>query len=119
MVKKTITYTDYNDAERTEDFYFNLSKAELAEMQLTTEGGFSTYIQRIIDAKDVPALTRAFKDVLVKSYGKKSDDGRRFIKSEEITDEFVQTEAYSEIFMELVSDDKLAAEFVNGIIPNM
>lgn len=117
MLKKTIKYVDYNGVERTEDFYFNLSKAELTEMQLETEGGFDAYIRKIINAKSTPALIKIFKDIILRSYGVKSDDGKRFIKSEELREEFSQTEAYSELFMELASDAKAASEFITGIVP--
>lgn len=117
MLKKTITYTDYNGTERTENFYFNLSKAELMDMQLGTVGGFDTMIQNIIDAKDVPTLMKIFKDIIFKAYGEKSADGKRFVKSEEISKAFSETEAYSVLFMELITDAKAAAAFINGLIP--
>ena len=117
MIKKTITYTDYNGVERTEDFYFNLTKAELMEMELSKIGGFTEMIKKIIDANDTPEIIKVFKSLLLKSYGKKSEDGKRFIKSEELSAEFEQTEAYSQLFMELATDDKLASEFVNGVVP--
>lgn len=117
MLKKTITYTDYNGVERSEDFYFNLTKAELMEMEMETAGGLSEMIQKIINAKDIPAIVAIFKDIVLKAYGEKSPDGKRFIKSEELREEFKQTEAYSELFMELATDADKAAEFMNGIIP--
>lgn len=118
MLKKTITYQDYNGNEITEDFYFNLSKAEVTEMELSRTGGLSKYIERIVAAKDVPAIINEFKYLVLKSYGVKSEDGKRFIKSEELSQAFAQTEAYTELFVELVSDAEAAAKFVNGIIPN-
>lgn len=117
MLKKTITYEDFNGVERKEDFYFNLSKAEIMEMQFSTVGGLDVMLKKIIDAKDVKSIMDTFKMLILKAYGIKSDDGRRFIKSEEIAKEFEQTEAYSILYMELASDDNAAAEFVNGIIP--
>ena len=117
MLKKTITYRDYNDTERTEDFYFNLTQTEIMEMELGTTGGLAEMITRIVNAKDSPAIMRIFKDLILKAYGEKSDDGKRFIKSEAISTAFSQTEAYSILFMELATDEKAAAEFVNGIIP--
>ena len=117
MLKKTITYTDYDDVERTEDFYFNLTKAELTEMEITYEGGLTRTIDRIIKAKNGTQMIKLFKDLVLRSYGEKSPDGRRFIKSQEISDAFSQTEAYSIIFMQLATDDKLAAAFVNSIVP--
>ena len=118
MLKKIITYTDYNGIERTEPFYFNLSKAELMEMELGVTGGMTEMLDKIIAAKDAPSLMKTFKEMIMKSYGIKSDDGKRLIKSEELSIAFTQTEAYSVLFMELITDDKAAADFVNGIIPN-
>lgn len=118
MLKKTITYTDYNGMERTEDFYFNLTKAELMEMEMGTTGGFAEMVQRIVAAKDAPALISIFKDMILKAYGQKSPDGRRFIKSKELSEEFSQTEAYVSLYMELATDDEAAANFVNGIMPH-
>ena len=117
MLKKSITYEDFNGVERKEDFYFNLSKAEIMEMQFGTVGGLDVMLQKIVDAKDVKSIMNTFKMLILKAYGVKSDDGRRFIKSEEIAKEFEQTEAYSILYMELATDDNAAAEFVNGIMP--
>lgn len=121
MIKKTVTYTDYNDVERTENFYFNLSKAEVMEMEMSTEGGMAESIQKIVDAKDAPAIIRVFKDLVLKAYGVKSDDGRRFMKTKpdgtRYADDFKETEAYSQIFMELATDSDAAAKFINGIVP--
>ena len=117
MLKKTITYTDYNGAERTEDFYFNLSKAEITEMEMGVKGGLTETITRIVAAQDSPAIIKIFKDLILKAYGVKSPDGKRFEKSEELSTEFAQTEAYSNLFMELAFDANKAAEFINGIVP--
>lgn len=118
MLKKKITYVDYNGEERTEEFYFNLSKAEIMEMEMGTTGGLAESIKKIISTKDVPSIIKLFKDLVLKAYGEKSADGKRFIKSEELSTEFSQTEAYSILFMELATDADKAAEFVNGIIPS-
>lgn len=117
MYIKTINYTDYNGNTRTEDHYFNLTKAEALEMEMSTNGGFSERIKRIIAAQDTATLVTIFKDLIKKSYGRKSLDGRKFEKSEEIFNEFKDTEAYSILFMELATDAKAATEFVNGITP--
>ena len=117
MLKKTITYTDYDGVERTEDFYFNLTRAEVTEMEMSTEGGLSEKINRIVQAKDVPSIIKIFKDLIIRSYGVKSPDGRRFIKDEELTKEFTQTEAFSDLYMTLATDLDAATEFVNGIAP--
>ena len=117
MLKKTVTYTDYNGTERTEDFYFNLSKAEVIEMETTTAGGYANMLENIIKAQDLPSIVSIFKELVLKAYGQKSPDGKRFIKSEELSTEFSQTEAYTNIFMELAMDADAASKFVNGIIP--
>ena len=117
MLKKTITYTDYNGTERTEDFYFNLSRAEITEMELSMAGGMRAYIQKIIAAKSQLALVTLFKEIVMKSYGKKSPDGRLFMKNDAIRAEFEAHPAYSMIYMDLVTDEAKASAFVNGIIP--
>lgn len=117
MLKKTVTYVDYNGVERTEDFYFNLSKAEVTEMELSVEGGFSKMLEEIVKSNDNARIIELFKEMVLKAYGEKSADGRRFVKSKELAEAFSQTEAYSEIFMELAMDEKAAAAFVNGIMP--
>ena len=119
MLKKTITYTDYNGVERTEDFLFNLTQAEITEMELGTTGGFGEMLQRIIAAKDMPTIIKVFKDLILKAYGEKSADGRRFVKSEEISEQFAQTEAYSILFMNCATDSDFAAEFIKGIMPEI
>ena len=118
MLKKTVTYVDYNGVERTEDFYFNLSKAEVTEMELSVEGGFSKMLEEIVKSNDNARILELFKEMVLKAYGEKSADGRRFVKSKELSEAFSQTEAYSEIFMELALDEKAAAAFVNGIMPS-
>ncbi len=117
MLKKTITYTDYNGTERTEDFYFNLSRAEITEMELSMEGGMRAYIQKIIAAKSQLALVTLFKEIVMKAYGKKSADGRLFMKNDAIRAEFEAHPAYSMIYMDLVTDEAKASAFVNGIMP--
>lgn len=117
MICKTIAYTDYDGNPREEKLYFHLNKAELTEMELSAAGGFAAMIQRIIDAKDGARIIATFKDLLLRSYGEKSPDGRRFIKSPELSKAFSETEAYSILFMELATDADKAAEFVRGVIP--
>lgn len=119
MLKKTITYNDFNGVERKEDFYFNLSKAELMEMEMGTEGGFAEMIQKVVDAQEAPSIIKIFKDLILKAYGEKSADGKRFVKSDELSTAFSHTEAYSILFMELATDADAAAAFVNGIVPEM
>ena len=118
MLKKTVTYVDYNGVERTEDFYFNLSKAEVTEMELSVRGGLSAMLEELVKSGDNARIVEIFKDLVLRSYGEKSADGKRFIKSKELSEAFSQTEAYSEIFMELALDEKAAAAFVNGILPS-
>ena len=117
MLKKTIKYTDYDGNEREEDFYFNLSKAEVTEMELSKEGGMSEYIKKISATQNAPELIKLFKEIITKSYGEKSLDGKRFIKNKELTEAFTQTEAYSELFVELASNADEAVKFINGIMP--
>ena len=118
MLKKTMTYIDYNGTERKEDFYFNLTKAELMEMELSTKGGLSEMLQGIIDSQDMPAIIKFFKEIILKADGKKTPDGRGFEKSEEISRDFSQTEAYSDLFMLLATNAEEAAKFINGIVPS-
>ena len=117
MLKKTITYVDYNGNERKEDFYFNLTKAEVMEMEMSTNGGMAEMIKQIVATQDTAAIVKIFKDIVLKAYGVKSLDGKRFIKNDEVRDEFAQTEAYSNLFMELATNADAAAKFVNGIMP--
>lgn len=118
MYTKRMPYTDYNGEKREEDFRFNFTKAELVEMEMTAEGGLQNMIQQIIDAKDRAKLIKIFKKLILDSYGVKSPDGKRFIKNEELKEEFSQTEAYSELFILLSSNDEEAAKFINGIMPD-
>ena len=117
MLKKTITYTDYDGNPRTEDFYFNLSKAEVAEMELSEIGGLSTLLKKIIAERNNKKIIELFKDLILRAYGEKSPDGKRFVKNQELRDAFCQTEAYSELFMELAGNAEAAVAFVNGITP--
>lgn len=120
MLKKTITYNDYNGVERTEDHYFNLSKAELMEMELGVSGGMTEMIQRLVAAQDGPAIAKVFKDLILKAYGQKSADGKRFVKVENgrrLADDFLETEAYSQLFMELATDANAAANFMKAVMP--
>lgn len=117
MLKKTVTYTDFNDEEVTEDLYFHLSQAELVELEMSHDGGLSTTLQRIIDTEDGKEIIKEFKSIILGAYGKKSPDGRRFIKNAQLREEFESSEAYSTLFMQLVTDAGVAAEFVNGVMP--
>lgn len=117
MLKKNIKYTDFNGVERDEDFYFNLTEAELAEMNLMTKGGLKGYLEAIINTQDTPAIAELFKTIINKAYGVKSADGRKFMKSPEILNDFIYTQAYSNLYMSLIADANSAANFINGIIP--
>lgn len=117
MRKEVITYTDFNGESRTETFYFNLTEAELVEMDMTTVGGMREMLSRIIQEKDNSRIIKEMKHIIALSYGKKSDDGRRLIKNDAVLDDFRETNAYSQLFMRLATDDKFAAEFINDVIP--
>lgn len=117
MVTKTVTYEDYNGMKRTEDFLFHLNKSEILEMESLVPGGMSAMLETISKKKDIPALMKSFKTILLKAYGEKSDDGRRFMKSDEISKAFEETPAYDEIFMELVTNGEYAAKFIREVMP--
>lgn len=117
MLKKTITYTDFNGTEKTRDFYFNLTTSELMELELGEAGGLTATVESIIAAQDRPALIKTFKKLILGAYGEKSPDGERFVKSEEISNAFSQTKAYDKLFLELIADSKASSDFVNGILP--
>lgn len=118
MLKETITYKDYNDVERTEDFYFNLTQAEIMEMEMGTVGGMAEMITKIVNAQDAPAIIKIFKELILKAYGERSADGRRFEKKGgALAEAFAETEAFSVLFMKLATDADAAARFVNGIVP--
>lgn len=121
MHKETITYTDYNDVERTEDYYFNLNQAELLDLETGVTGGYTAMIKKIIAAQDTPTLMDIFRKLILMAYGEKSADGRQFIKEDEnghkLANAFKQTEAYSTLYIKLATDDKAASKFIEGIIP--
>ena len=118
MLNKTMTTVDFGGTERTEDYYFNLTKAEIMEMQLCTDGGFVETVKKIVEAKNQLELTRLFKKIIGASYGVLSPDGRKFVKNQQVLDDFMATQAYSDLYIELLSGDGKAAEdFVNGILP--
>lgn len=121
MIKKTVTYTDYNGEKRTDDFWFNLSEAELAEMEVSVHGGYLEMIKRIVRAKDVPEIAKVFKQLLIRSYGERSADGASFYKVDAsgnpLWRNLVSSAAYSKLYLELSADDEKAAEFVNGVMP--
>lgn len=117
MLKETIKYTDFNGVEREEDFYFNLTKAEITEMEMSVDGGLVERINKIVQAKDAKEIVKIFKTIVLDAYGEKSADGRRFIKTPELREAFSQTMAYSNLFMELATNDVKAAAFIKGIMP--
>lgn len=117
MLKRTITYTDFDGNQRTEDFYFNLSKAEVIEMEMGVTGGLTQMIHKIIAAQDNRQVLETFKSLILKAYGEKSPDGKRFIKNQDLRDSFEQTEAYNILFMELATDEQKSIDFVKAIIP--
>lgn len=119
MIKETVKYIDYNGVEREDTLYFHFNKAEIAMMQMSVEGGMGERIQKIIDAKDQQEIIKLFKKLVLDSYGIKSEDGKRFEKSEQLRTEFEQSEAYSELFMTLATNTDEAIKFVNGILPQI
>lgn len=117
MLKKTHSYVDFDGQQRTEDFYFNLTEAELTELQYSLNGGMSQLLEKIIREQDQQKIVEYFKKIVLMSYGVKSMDGRNHVKNDAIRESFVSTNAYSDIFMELANDANKAAEFINGIMP--
>lgn len=117
MLKKTITYVDYDGVERTEEHYFNLTESELTKKEMSESGGYTKKLEKMIQAKDAKSFMEVITDIIRMAYGQKSPDGRRFIKNDDIFEEFEQTEAYNKLFMELVSDDEAASDFIVGILP--
>ncbi len=117
MLKKEITYTDYDGNERTETFMFNLSKAELIELQLSEKGGLQNFIQQVVQERDTKKLSELFRSLIMKAYGQKSADGRQFIKSEQLSKEFSETEAFSDLLVSLYTNAEGAAEFIKGLVP--
>jgi len=122
MIAKTIKYKDYNGVEREDKFFFNLTQAELTEMELSVDGGLVEMIKGIVEAKNQPEIIKIFKKLILKAYGEKTADGKRFRKTDDngapLSIAFSETEAYSKLFMELATDDEKAADFVNGIMPS-
>ena len=124
MLKKTIKYTDFDGNERSDECYFNLSKSELTEMEMSENGGFDKYIEKIVETKDTKKIYQMFKEIVLMSYGEKSYDGKHFIKKKTVDgevirlrDEFEQTGAFDELMMELLSDEKSSADFINNVVP--
>ena len=117
MLKKSITYTDYNGVERTEDFYFNLTRSEIMEMEMSTEGGLAERIQKVVASQDTKSIIKIFKSLILKAYGEKDADAKSFNKSEELSNKFANSIPYDVLFMELATDADAAAKFVNGIVP--
>jgi hypothetical protein len=117
VIKKTIKYTDFNDQERSEDFYFHLSKADLIELQAKYRGGLEGFLTRIVASQDTEEIYGFLTEIVLKSYGKRSDDGSSFRKSAQLRDEFRSSEAFSELMMSFFTDVKNATEFINGIVP--
>lgn len=117
MLIKKITYTDYNGEERTEDFYFSLNKAEILRMDMSKRGGMEEYLKRMIAENDPEKLTIMFEELILSSYGIKSEDGKKFMKSKEISEDFKNTAAYAELFFELASDTNAVTNFLVGMLP--
>jgi hypothetical protein len=118
MLQKAITYTNFDGNRVTENFHFHLNKAEIAELELSKKGGLAAYLRDLIQSDDGGAILQAFKELIMASVGRRSEDGRRFEKSKDITDDFIQTGAYSEFLMELAQDADAAADFFRAIVPS-
>lgn len=119
MLKKIIKYVDYDGNERTEEFHFNLSKTEVIEMEVSVGGGITKMLEKVVREDDKQKIVGFFKEFILKAYGEKSPDGRRFVKSQELSESFSQTEAYVELFLELSGNAEAAAAFINGVIPQV
>lgn len=117
MLKKTITYKDLDDNDVTEVFYFNFTKAELIEMETSHKGGLESYLRDIVAAQNVGEIIRIFQEIIKKAYGVRSEDNRSFIKRPDVTEKFVGSDAYSQLFMSLVTDREAGAEFINAVMP--
>lgn len=124
MLKKTIKYVDFDGNERSDECYFNLSKSELTEMEMSENGGFDKYLEKIVETKDTKKIYQMFKEIVLMAYGEKSYDGKHFIKKKTVDgqvirlrDEFEQTGAFDELMMELLSDEKASADFINNVVP--
>ena len=119
MRKETITYTDYNNVTRTEDFFFNLNEAELTALQYGVDGGMKEMLERIVKSNDNKQIMACFRELIAKSYGEKSPDGRRFVKSKELSEAFMQTEAYNELMLRFMTDANYSAEFINDVLADV
>jgi hypothetical protein len=117
MLKREIRYEDFDGNMVSDIFYFNLSKPELIELEVEYDKGFGQMLQDIVESEDNKEIIARFKQIVLMAYGEKSEDGKRFVKSDKIREEFSQTAAYSELFMELATDDKAAIVFLNGVLP--
>lgn len=117
MIKQTIKYTDYDGTEREEDFYFNMNKLEATKFGFSQEGGIEEYVKRIMSNKDNKKILELFEDFILACYGEKSSDGKRFIKSPELTEEFKQTEAFVELYFKMASDADFASDFIKRVLP--
>ena len=116
MIKKTLTYYDFNDQEVTEELYFHLSSIELTRMIAKYDGDLEGYINKIVAAGDLMAMVNILEDLLLSSYGVKSEDGRRFIKGPEVVNSFEWSQAYAELFETLLNNPKETREFGIGLI---
>jgi hypothetical protein len=118
VLKKTITYEDFNGETVSEEFFFHLSKAELVELELSHKGGLSEALKRIVEAEDGKGIVQEFKNIILSSYGQRSEDGKHFVKNQQLREEFESSEAYSSLFIELVTNTDAAIEFINGVVPS-
>lgn len=117
MLKRDITYEDFDGQTVTETFYFNLTKTEIVELEVGYDGGLESTLRRIVNTKDTKALMKEFKRIVLMAYGVRSEDGKRFVKSDELREQFTQTAAYDALFIELATNDDAAAKFIQGVVP--
>lgn len=117
MLKRTIKYKDFNDNEVSEDFYFNISRAELVRLEMSFDDGIEKAVKKMMETKDRAALINQFEDLVLKAYGQKSEDGKRFIKSTQLREEFAQHAAYEQLFFELITNEQTIADFILGVLP--
>lgn len=117
MIKKTVTYEDFDGNMQTDTFYFNLTKAEILEMEVRYEGGLHDLLVKIVKEKDNKKILSHFKEIILDAYGIRSDDGRGFKKSDELREAFADSAAFQELWLEIATSEESGAAFINGIVP--
>ena len=117
MLKKTFEYVDFNEVKQKEDFYFHLSKSELLTMEVSVKDGLGDMLKQIVKSEDGGEMTRILREIILKSVGIKSEDGKRFIKNDKIADDFAASPAFDQLFFEVATDADKAAAFIKGAVP--